>query len=69
MNICTQPESSPRPVPGSGRAWWRGPASDEARHDDNRYYAVIDYWNIRRMIRVLNAGSDDVFVPDRLLKP
>jgi SAM-dependent methyltransferase len=45
----------------SGQAWWRGEYSDDARHDDNFQYATLDYWNLYRVVNVLNPGSDDVF--------
>ncbi len=60
LRIETQPESTAAPAAGSGREWWRGPTTDLARHSDNNHYVSIDYWNIRKMVRILKPGPDDV---------
>lgn len=60
LHIHTVPGAFGRRAQYAGKDWWRGPSTELARHDDNFQYATIDYWNIRKMIRVLNPGPNDV---------
>jgi len=46
---------------GSESPFWRGQSTDAARHQDNFHYATIDYWNVRKVVRSLNPGPEDVF--------
>ncbi len=62
LGIHTEPVRQQGVVSRSSqRPWWRGEPSQHARHDDNHHYATIDYWNVRRIVRALKAGPDDVF--------
>jgi SAM-dependent methyltransferase len=58
LGIRTTAESQGR---GEHAGWWRGDRSDRARHDDNFEYATVDYWNVRKVIRILRPGPEDVF--------
>ena len=40
---------------------WRSPASDKARHGDNWRYATIGYQHVRKILRVMSPGPEDVF--------
>jgi len=40
---------------------WRSHASENARHGDNWRYSTIGYWHIRKILRVLRPGPEDVF--------
>lgn len=61
LGIRTEPVSSHKQVHSSGTPWWRGDHSKNAKHDDNFHYATIDYWNVRKIVRALKPGPDDVF--------
>jgi len=59
LNIDTEP---PREQLGkTPRSWWRGDVANGTKHGDNNRYASIDYWNIRKVIRLLAPGRTDVF--------
>lgn len=57
LGIRTGPES---PVVCEQEPW-RGEVSNDARHGDNWRYATIGYRNVRRILRVVNPGPEDVF--------
>lgn len=57
LNISTTDRSRWNGTAG----WWRGPAIEKARHQDNRAYATPDYYYIYKIIRHLNPGEQDVF--------
>lgn len=57
LGIRTGPES---PVL-SAQEPWRGEVSSDARNGDNCRYATIGYRNVRRILRVVNPGREDVF--------
>jgi len=40
---------------------WRSHASERSRHGDNWRYASIGYHNVRRILRVVRPGPEDVF--------
>jgi SAM-dependent methyltransferase len=57
LGIRTEPEG---PVI-SEQEPWRGHASDNARHGDNWRYATIGYHHIRKILRVVSPGPEDMF--------
>jgi SAM-dependent methyltransferase len=40
---------------------WRGEISEDARHSDNWRYATIGYSNVRKILRIVKLGPEDVF--------
>ncbi len=56
LNIETDDRIQYTESPG----WWRGRASDKARHADNRAYGTPDYYYIRKIIRRLRPTTQDV---------
>jgi len=43
LGIGTEPDSSTDQAGASQRERWRGPTSEQARHEDNSHFATIDY--------------------------
>jgi len=61
LGIQTEPEHQHYQIRGSERPWWRGETFRDAKYDDNCHYATIDYWNVRKIVRALKPGPEDVF--------
>lgn len=61
LGIKTEPGGLDHRVGASERPWWRGETFRNAKHDDNCQYATIDYWNVRKVVRVLKPGPEDIF--------
>jgi len=61
LGIHTVPHPSIGSSRSSTRPWWLGEPSERARHDDNVRYETADYWNIRKVARILKPGPEDVF--------
>lgn len=61
LGIQTEPKHRRQRMDGTERPFWRGEATELARHNDNFHYVTIDYWNARKVARVLNPGPEAVF--------
>jgi SAM-dependent methyltransferase len=60
LGIQTGPEAAPNLTLYAAEPW-RGDYCAEARYGDNFRYASIGYRHIRKILRVLNPGPQDIF--------
>jgi len=58
LGIRTGPES---PIFYEQEPWRAAVFSKNARHSDNWRYSTISYWYLRKILRVVKPGSEDVF--------
>lgn len=59
LGIQTEPKNVLVPM-GNG-LWWQKESGALSQYADGTHYASQDYWNVRKMIRTLKPGPEDVF--------
>lgn len=61
LGIQTEPETVTHSEPGAGCEGVGAGVSENARYSDNFQYGTIGYANIRKVLRVVKPGPQDVF--------